>query len=583
LRPAFALAATRKKDSRAFMHQVQTKKIASSVLWLAGIGAACVPIALVQAPVLAGSEPWIIDVIVNNGDLVPGTSKVFNAYNQPSINDGGLVVFRARGRGGDGQPPTGIFTRQIETSSTPQGLILPITQRGSAVPMPNNNSATFIEFPSFPRMEASSSVVAFRAQSTPAWKVPDGDTYGTSAVFSNPSGPLIQGANQLGTVSGFSHMAVPGQGVKFDQFPGAPSPTNQQVVFKGNWTSPTGVSGTGVYVRDMVSDGGEAPVRRIADSTTLIPGSSVFFGSTAPPSAASGRAMFLGVDNEEAPTLGGLYLSELGASPSTLKTVVEIGGLEALVGSGGLKSIGEALSFNGTSVAYWGAWGTETLTQQLLCPTDGNGDLRKYCVEQSANNDGVYEFVIPKHQGIFVTDVDTLMTRLITQTDDKFDTFLNWNFSGRPPGTGNTDELDTDLELARWRSTAFVALEGSWVAFKGEELAAVVPGGDVLKKVKDGIYISSLLPGGTLATLVETGMDAGFLDPAALTMKVTSVGLERDGFRNGRLAFAASMANETESWAGLYVATPGPVPVLGAAAAFRFSRKLRARLRMAGG
>ncbi|MFO0032970.1 MAG: hypothetical protein ACK54Z_12005, partial [Cyanobacteriota bacterium] len=157
LRLAFALAATRKKDSRAFMNHVQTKKMAASALWVAGIGAIWFPMALVQAPVLAGSEPWTIDIIVNNGDLIPGTSKVFNAYNQPSINNEGLVVFRARGRGGDGQPPTGIFTRQIETSSTPQGLILPITQRGSAVPLPNNNSATFIEFPSFPRMEASSS------------------------------------------------------------------------------------------------------------------------------------------------------------------------------------------------------------------------------------------------------------------------------------------------------------------------------------------------------------------------------------------------------------------------------------------
>jgi hypothetical protein len=526
----------------------------------------------------AGPSNWLIDVLVNNGDLIPGTSKVFNAYNQPSINNDGLVVFLGRGRGGDGQPPTGIFYRQIETLTTPQGLIVPIVKRGDVVPDPNNNTATFIEFPSFPRLDATSSLAAFRTQSTPAWKVPDGDTFGTSAVISNPTGSLIQAANQLGAVPDFPWMAVPGQGVKFDQFPGAPSPTQQEVVFKGNWTS-LGVSGTGVYARNMVADGGEAPVRLIADSTTLIPGSAVPFGSTAPPSAAAGRMVFLGVDNEEAPTLGGLYLASLGATFSPLKPLVEIGGLQGIVGAPGLTSIGEGLSFTGTSVAFWGAWGTEKLMQQLTCPTDGNADLRNYCIEKSENKDGVYKFSIPKNQAIFVTDVDTLVTRLVAQTNDQFDTFLNWNFSGRPPGVGGGDEPETDLELARWRSTAFVALDGLTIAFKAEELSPVSPGGDVLQQVKDGIYTIANQPGATVATLLETGMNAAFVDPMASAMSVTSVGLERDGLRNGRLAFAASMSNANESWAGLYVATPGPIPVLGVAAAFRFSRMLRARVR----
>ena len=36
--------------------------------------------------------------IVTNGDTVPGTTAKFNSYNQPAVNNNGLVVFRARGR-----------------------------------------------------------------------------------------------------------------------------------------------------------------------------------------------------------------------------------------------------------------------------------------------------------------------------------------------------------------------------------------------------------------------------------------------------------------------------------------------------
>ena len=52
------------------------------------------------APVLA----W--QTVVNNSNLVPTTGKKFNSYNQPSINDAGLVVFRARSAA-RGRPATG--------------------------------------------------------------------------------------------------------------------------------------------------------------------------------------------------------------------------------------------------------------------------------------------------------------------------------------------------------------------------------------------------------------------------------------------------------------------------------------------
>ncbi len=68
-----------------------------------------------------------------------------------------------------------------------------------------------------------------------------------------------------------------------------------------------------------------SPVVLIANNTdTLIPGTDTVFGSTSPPSAANGQVVFAGFDNEEAPTLGGIYLAPLQSEPP-LTTLVSIG------------------------------------------------------------------------------------------------------------------------------------------------------------------------------------------------------------------------------------------------------------------
>ena len=36
--------------------------------------------------------------------------------------------------------------------------------------------------------------------------------------------------------------------------------------------------------------------------------------------------------------------------------------------------LGEGVSFDGRFVAFWGAWGAETKTLVLQCPTEGNQD-----------------------------------------------------------------------------------------------------------------------------------------------------------------------------------------------------------------
>ena len=120
---------------------------------------------------IAGSPPWA--PIANSGTDIPGTNVPFRSFNQPSVNRDGLVVFRARG-GGQGQPLRGIYTRDMSVMAS---SIDTIAARGDLVPWPNNTStppeggelASFLEFPSFARIDANSDRVATRAQHEPVW------------------------------------------------------------------------------------------------------------------------------------------------------------------------------------------------------------------------------------------------------------------------------------------------------------------------------------------------------------------------------------------------------------------------------
>jgi hypothetical protein len=83
----------------------------------------------------------------------------------------------------------------------------------------------------------------------------------------------------------------------------------------------------------------------------------------------------------------------------------------------------------------------------------------------------------------------------------------------------------------------------------------------------DGIYLVEELGASrpTLTTLLQTGMAGTILDPQALDAEtnepllITSIGLERDSFRGRWLAINASMGNEENGWAGIYV-TKLPAP-----------------------
>jgi hypothetical protein len=525
--------------------------------------------------------------VVNNADKVPATDKNFNSYNQPSINNAGLVVFRARSSGkGGGEPATGIFTRDMATAGHP---IVPIAMRGGVVPAPNtvNNPgpATFNEFPSFPRVDANSGNLAFRGQSTPSFvtTLPDGSETrsGTSGLYATPGGGSLMTGIRNTLPGGPSQYLVPGDAAKFDQFPGAPSPDGNVVTFKGNWTDNTGTAQTGVYFRDVVANGGASPVVKIAERGDAIPtnavptgGGPAVFGSTSPPSAANGKMVFTGLDNEDAPTAGGIFMAPLTDSP-TLTTVAGFNTVVPNNGATTLSAFGEGLSFDGRYVGFWGGWGTDTFDKQVQCATDGNAIVRQACLDQDNSGiagDGNYTFKVQKNQGIFLADTELNKLYLVAQTGTMFDDFLNWNFSGNAGQGGGDADGTEDLEGARWRSSAFLAIDGNDVVFKA------LTGGT------SGLYgalgVSDLFSYDDIFTIVETGMDGSVLDPNAAGMNIVSLGIERDGFRNGNLAIAASMANADAGWAGIYVSSvPEPstygLMAIGLTGLFVFARRRR--------
>jgi hypothetical protein len=106
--------------------------------------------------------------VANNDNFIPSAScvpeapaptsppcRLFNSFNQPSVNIRGLVVFRARSKGGgnQGEPLHGVYTCDLAKGAP----IVRTLDRDTLVPQPNNRSTTFQETPSFPRIDMNSS------------------------------------------------------------------------------------------------------------------------------------------------------------------------------------------------------------------------------------------------------------------------------------------------------------------------------------------------------------------------------------------------------------------------------------------
>jgi hypothetical protein len=547
-------------------------------------------VAAIAATAAAAPKPtfdWV--TVVNNTDLMPPLEvRNFNSYNQPSVNVNGLVVIRARSRGGPplGQPTHGIYTRDMAVDDSE---IISILDRTTLVPQPNNLETTFVETPSFPRIDIDSDTIATRGNHQPVWRyfLDDGTETraGTTGIYTNPFDELITGAAKLGDVPEFSFFEVPEfPGIRFEVFPGAPSVTEgDTIVFKGNYTVGD-ISKTGVYYRDLEDEptGGTSPVVLIANNTdTVIPGTDTVFGSTAPPSAAGQRVVFAGFDNEDAPTLGGIYLAEPLQSQPPLDTLVSIG--ERVPGESKndtFNGLGEGGAFDGRFVGFWGAWGEDTKIVRLYCPTEGNRDRIDYCNQELVCEDtgetlgaenikcddtGCYQDKeVPVNQGIFVHDIDTRSTRVVAKAGAPFDDFLYWNFSGKTPctGGGHSEEGDADDgEPARWRSSAFVAVSGGVgatfnTAFKART-GELVDG--VYVDPVDGIYLrKGPGQGQVVVTVLDTTMDGQLLDPEAPdNSTIAELGLEREGLRGDWLAVSAKMGieggEEEDDMAGVYL------------------------------
>ena len=568
---------------------------------------------------LAQAQPFTWTTVVNNGVLAPacgdGTgARKFNSYSQPSVNEYGLVAFRGRSKGSDGgggegdevtapevgavpdaetgPPARGVYVRDMRLLTSVEAVACV----SGTVPQPNNLVAPFNEFPAFPRMDASSPAIATRGQSRPVWEYqlgidpvtgePTTTRVGTSGVYTNPGGVLTTGASLLGAVANypsmtlaFSQYSVPGApaGTRFDQFPGAPAVAAGTIIgFKGNFTVDD-IGRTGVFFRDASSFANMTYL--VANSFTLIPnqptGGTTMFGSTAPPSVAFsndgfGYMYFVGLDNEDAPRLGGIYRAKMKAKESQkLETLVGIGTQVSGEASGrGFNRLGEALSVSvdANFVTFWGAWGTEYFAKTLFCPQDGNADLIAYCNETYPAG---FTVNIPVHQGIFVYDVKKKQIFPIAKTgQDGFEDFLYWVYSGAPPGGGGShdgdeEEEDESREPPRWRSSAFAGV--SLTAKKAYAVAFKATQGDGLISTPDGVAGIFLRRGtAPLVTVAKIGTSGQAIDPMAPTSSiVTALGIERDGFRAANLAITAAMLYESNEesigWAGIYL-TQVPLP-----------------------
>ena len=212
---------------------------------------------VLAASAAAGEKRFDWATVVNNNDLIPPLYvRNFNSYNQPSVNARGIVVMRARSRGGPPLGPAthGIYTRDMSSRDSP---IVRILDRTSLVPKPNNLGTTFVETPSFPRIDINSDTIATRGNHQPVHRywLDDGTETraGTTGIYTNPFGELVTGHAKLGNVPGMGHFRVPEfNGAHFEVFPGAPAVTESDtIVFKGNFTA-LGSERTGVITARSV-------------------------------------------------------------------------------------------------------------------------------------------------------------------------------------------------------------------------------------------------------------------------------------------------------------------------------------------
>jgi len=128
-----------------------------------------VTVAVVTGTAVADEKENVFEwnTVFNNNDEIPGVEqRTFNSYNPPSVNTKGMVVVRARSRGGQGMGPAthGIYMRDMGQADSE---IVQVLDRSTPVPGPNNLGSTFVETPSFPRIDMHTNTIATRGNHQP--------------------------------------------------------------------------------------------------------------------------------------------------------------------------------------------------------------------------------------------------------------------------------------------------------------------------------------------------------------------------------------------------------------------------------
>lgn len=506
--------------------------------------------------------------LANNSMFMPGTTVAtpFDLFGLPSVNANGTVAFAGKSTvttsdTGETSSTSGVYSVNANTLA-----ISRIADTSITVPDPNtltygNSLAKFGGFPSFARIDQGSSVIGFAAMHPPVVQLPDNGKAGNAGLYANPAGSLITGVG-LFTLDPYIYFQVPDMtaGTAFGALPVSPAVVNSStLVFKGDYVVGSSI-GMGVYYRELLTGNGTSPVELIASTvSTLMPDQGVKFGYIAAPSAANGKVVFVGYNRQNNPVAGGIYSAPVAQAP-TLTALVRIG--DVVPGeSATFTRFSDAISFDGRYVAFWGAWGTESTSRHITCPTDGDQALDAYCLTVFPNG---YDAQVPVHQGVFVYDTATSVMTSVAKTGSGFSDFTYWPFVGTIPETGPTGsgsgggggEVEIPLEPPAFVLSPRVAVTGGSTG--SYEVVFKASTGPV-----DGIYMTSGPDPAAIVTAVDTTMSGTVIDlNADSTTRINKLDFERESLRGNWLTIESTMVNSSTqaSSNGVYAASTSTNP-----------------------
>ena len=508
----------------------------------------------IDIPVL-GKANLAWQTVANGASTLPTTTTPFLNFGPASINTSGMAVFKgvsvvttAEGSG-EASSTTGIYTADLANG----GTLAKVVDIATLVPDPNTITygltlAKFGGFPSFPKIDASSSFVGFNATHPPVVSLPSDGRVGSAGLYSNPGGALDTGVGLFvqDLTTTYPYFANPDTGAAFGAFPASPSVVGgDTLVFKADYLNGTTVV-MGIYYRDVTALSGESLIQMIANPSTLIPGNTSKFGYLGAPNAVGNTTVFVGYDKKVAPTAGGIYSAPISSAPA-LTPLVTIGTpVPGETETDTFTLFSDAVSFDGRYVSFWGAWGTDTTNLHVTC-SEGDAALQAYCLTVFPSG---YDAQVPVHQGMFVYDTTASTLTAVAKTGSGFTDFTYWPFVGTLPeegipddvgggggngGGGGEVEVEVPLEPPAFVMSPSIVVSSSvknayQVAFKAKS-------GSV-----DGIYMTTGPDTAPITTVLDTTMLGTAVDgSSASTANINKLSLEREGMRGSWLVIGATM------------------------------------------